>query len=65
MASNYPPGVTGFEYQIAGGYETQAFADCYECEQEMIGDIDYSGAGYYEFKCDKCGKVQDRKVDLG
>lgn len=65
MASNYPAGVTGFEYQIAGGYDTQAIVDCRECEQEIVGEIDYSGPGYYEFKCNKCGKVQDRKVDLG
>jgi hypothetical protein len=64
MASNYPPGVTGFEYQIAGGYETQVFVDCYECEKEIDNKIDYSGPGSYELTCDKCGKVQNRKLDL-
>ena len=39
MASNYPPGVTGFEYQISGGYETQVFIDCYECEKEIDNKI--------------------------
>ena len=64
MASNYAPGVTGFESAISGGAELSVSVDCNECEKEIVADINYDGAGYYEMTCKHCGTKQDRKVDL-
>jgi hypothetical protein len=42
MSSNYPPGVTGHEYQIAGPDSDSTFYDAREihCENEECSDYD-------------------------
>jgi transcription elongation factor Elf1 len=64
--SNYPPGVTGNEWQIAGPYaETEETLDCPECEKPTLhvvttlhryDDVD-------SCVCTVCEYEWDRKID--
>jgi transcription elongation factor Elf1 len=66
--SNYPPGVTGNEWQIAGPYaETEEILDCPECEKETLhtvttfnrhDDVDAC-------VCTVCEYESERQVDSG
>jgi hypothetical protein len=57
--SNYPPGVTGSEYQIAGpDYERDASRFCDHCNKLTTGyDRGYDGEAWYD--CDVCGDSTD------
>jgi hypothetical protein len=70
MSGYYPAGVTGNEYQIAGGtqYDGVRAEACYneECKMFEVEDIEaeveveYSyGMEYYEWKCPTCGETRD------
>jgi len=70
MSSNYPPGVTGNEYQIAGADhefsdEREVSCDNEECSEyenyfeagvdvEMVGDTEY-----WTWNCPSCGSSRD------
>jgi hypothetical protein len=66
--SNYPPGVTGNEWQIAGPYaETEETLDCPECEKETLhavvtlrrfDDVD-------SVTCTECQYEWERQADSG
>lgn len=71
MSSNYPAGVTGNEYQIAGAQhewsDVRAEA-CYneECKMFEVEDIEadveielYHDMEYYEWACPTCGEKRD------
>lgn len=60
MSSNYPPGVTGREYQIAGpDYEREIDGECPNCEEE--GTLLQQGYGYEHWVvCSNC----DHEYDL-
>jgi hypothetical protein len=70
MSSNYPPGVSGFEPQIAGGDETEGEQDL-ECGNEeclyeqCVGTFEDYGHGEVtwtaEWICDKCGEKNSRE----
>jgi len=60
MSGNYPPGVTGFEPQIAGYDEAEGTQEV-ECECGWTGEVptteEYSHGEvtwYAEWKCPKC-----------
>ncbi|PZR66791.1 MAG: hypothetical protein DLM66_12885 [Candidatus Dormiibacter spiritus] len=57
--SNYPPGVTGFEYEIAGpDFECPDEQYCERCGSDQKGIV----AGYRGdqwFTCDRCDEVTD------
>lgn len=60
MSSNYPPGVTGFEYQISGG-DTQDGVQELECDCGWVGEIDTQEdyamgivSWFAEWKCPSC-----------
>lgn len=53
MASNYPPGVTGNEFEIAGpDFEGDTPRPCPECGGEMY-EIGFQGARWWT--CEGCG----------
>jgi hypothetical protein len=71
MSSNYPAGVTGNEYQIAGAQhewsDVRAEA-CYneECKMFEVEDVEADveielshDTEYYEWKCPTCGATRD------
>ena len=72
MLSNYPPGVTGLEPQIAGGRsggEVEIEAEEVEC---LCGEVTESvaitaelenGNLYGEWTCKTCGHVNDWDAD--
>jgi len=59
--SNYPPGVTGLEYAIAGADE-QAMSRALECEGcGFDGDVDgtlssYGDDAWFDAECPGCGR---------
>ena len=62
--SNYPPGVTGNEYAIAGpdGDGIEVDIECPECGTEFTGTIStYKSTASYEegTVCPKCGNALD------
>lgn len=59
MSSNYPPGVTGREYEIAGpDSEDDEEATCRYCEAHGWATIlRYGGQAW--FICEACGKQND------
>lgn len=72
MSSNYPPGVTGNELEIAGpDSEKEATQevvcygdDCALCgdEQEVEGmEWTYGGTIYFDWKCPSCGKEEQEE----
>jgi hypothetical protein len=76
MSSNYPPGVTGNELEIAGpDSEKEATEevvcyndDCALCgeEQEVEGEEwTYCGMIYFDWKCPSCGREEqyERRFD--
>lgn len=56
--SNYPPGVTGLEPEIAGDEEYED--ECYECGAEVTG---YGAHGFFEYDCDGCGFHGEFELD--
>jgi hypothetical protein len=64
MASNYPPGVTGREYQIAGAdLETEESRTCSACgltEVVIVEWYDYSKW----FTCEGCGAENDLSSEI-
>ena len=70
MASNYPPGVTGFEPEIAGSNEVEGDRDL-ECgnedclyEQSVVSFEEYSYGEVTwnaEWVCNKCGEENSRE----
>ena len=59
--SNYPPGVTGWEWQISGpSTETETRMYCAECGQEQDGML-RTWSGYDpDWTCDVC----DAQVEI-
>lgn len=68
--SNYPPGVSGNEYEIAGPdaeYTEERTVECWndECslfELDQTVEIDlsaYRGEEWGDWTCDACGKTRD------
>lgn len=56
MTSNYPPGVTGNEPQIAGYDELE-----YDCDECQTTGLAY-GSGredYYTLECEECGHLTE------
>jgi hypothetical protein len=53
--SNYPPGVSGFELEIAGpDYEKEIGMTCHNCPYE--GDVEaWFYGGVANFECPSCG----------
>lgn len=72
MSSNYPPGVSGWEPQIAGydEYESTLDTECWndECpkfEVTVEADVDVwvdRGTHRYTYKCPTCNQDTDREV---
>lgn len=76
MSGYYPEGVTGNEYQIAGGTE---FSDvraeaCYneDCKMFEVEDVEaevvielYRDTEWYEWKCPTCGSTRDMEKNVG
>lgn len=64
MASNYPPGVTGTELQIAGpDYEEERELECPNCGVEAKQMVQgYRGAEWYQ--CESCKTVNDIVEDM-
>jgi hypothetical protein len=72
--SNYPPGVTGNEYEIAGGVETEltitASCENTECaeygadvdDQEVLAEA-YGGTVTYDWDCPVCGTTSSYERD--
>lgn len=64
MASNYPPGVTGREYEIAGpDSEWPDDGECSNCDFEGTVLMTYFRFEAW-FDCPKCGKRNDRTLDV-
>jgi len=58
MASNYPPGVTGDEYEIAGpDYERETDEPCENCGE--IASLEQGYGGERWTLCGECGHVSD------
>ena len=58
MASNYPPGVTGREYEIAGpDFEREVAGACPKCGEESLIEQGYGGAHWQS--CVECDYVSD------
>ena len=57
--SNYPPGVTGGEFEIAGpDYEMDAARFCPYCQHKTTGyDVEYGQEAWYA--CEECGRNTD------
>jgi hypothetical protein len=72
--SNYPPGVTGNEYEIAGGVETELVvtvacgnAECTEYDadiddQEVLAEA-YGGTVSYDWICPACEETSSFERD--
>lgn len=57
--NNYPPGVTGREYAIAGpDYEHSTMEYCYECDSDVEG-MEYGYGLDRWFVCDAAGHEND------
>lgn len=72
--SNYPPGVTGNEWQIAGAPERVISADCGvelpdvedEAQCNFSGDVDAVAVdefGDWEWYCPDCGYLQITTIE--
>jgi hypothetical protein len=70
MSGYYPEGVTGNEYQIAGGsqFDGVRAESCYneECKMFEVEDVEaeveieyYNDTEWYEWKCPTCGETRD------
>lgn len=61
--SNYPPGVTGNEYEIVGpDREFETFRECESCE--IVSWVDVTGYGWEEWwRCPKCQHENTRVLD--
>jgi predicted RNA-binding Zn-ribbon protein involved in translation (DUF1610 family) len=70
MSGYYPAGVTGNEYQIAGGHEFDtvrpSFCDNEECKMYGVEDVEAEvevelahGTEYYSWTCPTCGVSRD------
>ena len=58
MASNYPPGVTGNEFAIAGpDYEKESDTLCPECLRENMMELGYGGGWW--LACGICDYATD------
>ncbi len=57
--SNYPPGVTGNEFQIAGpDYEREIDGECSECGQsKCLAELGYRSDRWLQ--CSACNRVED------
>jgi len=57
--SNYPPGVTGNEYEIAGpDYETEVDGECSGCHKTgVLVEVGYRSDRWLE--CGECGHRQE------
>lgn len=63
MSDNYPPGVSGFEYQIAGAEkEWEELRICASCGKEALFDM-AAYAGEVWGTCPSCGETQDFESD--
>ena len=69
MTSNYPPGVSGFEPEIAGAYESESLQElncgndeCDACyEVPTIEDWAHDTVVWFaEWVCNKCGDENSR-----
>ncbi len=59
MLSNYPPGVTGAEYEIAGpDFESTDMVFCEHCDRDQQGVVSGYGGDQW-FTCDRCDEVTD------
>jgi hypothetical protein len=74
MSSNYPPGVTGNELQIAGPdseWEEDMDVECQNDECEMFDETQtvevsawsYHGSATYNWDCPKCGHAHEFERD--
>ena len=57
MLSNYPPGVSGFEFEIAGpDYEVEDIVQCPRCGEDVeVIVCGYENESWYEGDCAFCG----------
>lgn len=62
MSSNYPPGVTGNEPQIAGTESQEEIRDCPTCEEEIAGTLTYISRTVAEWECAECENILE--IDL-
>lgn len=63
MLSNYPPGVSGFEYEIAGpDYEVEREEECVNCGEEVIQFVEgYRGQEWFTcILCNAYNEIGDR-----
>jgi transcription elongation factor Elf1 len=59
MASNYPPGVTGREYEIAGpDREWEEHRTCIHCGKDEVVTLQAYGSQVW-FHCQSCGTEND------
>jgi len=65
LGSNYPPGVTGNEYEIAGpDFESEGDRYCDQCEKESFHFIDgYRGS--VTARCEECSNEIDISDEYG
>lgn len=55
MASNYPPGVSGNEPEIAGAWENEVQGvECYECGKTVSALEQVYSDGQTYLTCDEC-----------
>lgn len=60
--SNYPPGVSGQEYEIAGAdYEILLTEPCRECGAAEVYESGYQGTAWTN--CENCGHHVDDVAD--
>ncbi len=65
MASNYPPGVTGNEFEISGPeWEREQEHYCPACGEDRMG-VAYGHSYWAAWACDTCGDVIDLEDDEG
>lgn len=75
MSSNYPPGVSGNEYQIAGPDTSTTDLREVSCETEDCANYDnyheveldiesYGGIEYYTWVCPNCQTSRDYEREL-
>lgn len=76
--SNYPPGVTGREWEIAGpDADGEELQDCVPCTEEAENEQDYDGPplqtmhewflfdGYKHSRCTVCDTEKEDEIDCG
>ena len=64
MSNNYPPGVTGNEYEIAGpDYEIEREEECKDCGQTFIQFVEgYHGREW--FTCSLCSAYNEIEPEI-